>query len=303
MFRSSRYRPPAGPKTPRLAWVSLLFIGLLIGLAGGLAYAWLVNPIVYSDVSPARLAADYRAEYILLVSQNYVATGNWPQAQARLMALDSPDVTVEVTTQFEQYLREGRPAGQVRALAMVAAQLGSRSPALSLFGPTPLPPAVTPLPTATVPTLTPTPQATPSPTRRPTNTPTLPPTVTPLITATPSPPPVYRLLAQEQLCDPAGTVTKIAVEAVDGLLQPLPGVEIVVRWDEGEDHFFTGFKPELGLGYGDFAMSPDISYAVYLAEGSPTVSGLQIEPCDNGFVGGWRLVFQNLIFIQPTPES
>lgn len=302
MFRSSRYRSPSDRPNPRLAWVSWLLIGLMMGIGGGLAYSWLVSPIIYSEIAPARLAADYRAEYILLVSQNYLVTGNWPQAQARLMALDSPDVAAEVTAQFEQYLREGRPAGQVRALAMLAAQLGSQSPALSLFGPTPLPPAVTPLPTATVPTLTPTPQATPSPTRRPTNTPTLPPTATPLITLTPSPPPVYRLLAQEQLCDPAGEITRIEVETVDGLLQPLPGVEVVVFWDEGEDHFFTGFKPQRGLGYGDFTMLPNTSYSVYLADGSPTVSGLQLELCDDGFLGGWRLTFQNLIVIQATPE-
>ena len=38
-------------------------------------------------------------------------------------------------------------------------------------------------------------------------------------------------------------------------VNPYPSVELVVTWDEGEDHFFTGLQPELGLGYGDFLMT------------------------------------------------
>jgi hypothetical protein len=95
---------------------------------------------------------------------------------------------------------------------------------------------------------------------------------------------------------------------VDAFLQPLPGVEVIVEWDEGQDHFFTGFIPEQGLGYGDFLMSPEVSYSVFVEEGSPVVSGLRIEDCEadeGGLPGGWRLSFQNTDVVQetPTPEE
>jgi hypothetical protein len=112
-------------------------------------------------------------------------------------------------------------------------------------------------------------------------------------------------LGQERVCDNQAPTPRIEVVVVDAFLEPLPGVEVLVQWDEGQDHFFTGFKPEEGLGYGDFQMAPDISYSVLIVGGSPTVSGLRVEPCDaaaGGLAGGWRLSFQNTNIVQQTPE-
>ena len=109
------------------------------------------------------------------------------------------------------------------------------------------------------------------------------------------------MLNQQQIC--SGTDAAITVITLDALLDPLPGVEVWVRWDGGADRFFTGFKPALGEGAGDFAMSPDISYTVVLAAGSPEIGGLRSETCANGLTGGWQLTFQNLIFEAGTPES
>jgi hypothetical protein len=67
-----------------------------------------------------------------------------------------------------------------------------------------------------------------------------------------------------------------------------------VTWEGGSDRFYTGFKPELGAGYGDFRMMPGLSYAITLADGSPEISGLRLEACPSGLDGGWRLTFQNV---------
>ena len=89
---------------------------------------------------------------------------------------------------------------------------------------------------------------------------------------------------------------------VDAFLNEMAGVEVLVSAQNITDRFFTGFKPNLGTGYGDFEMAADTSYSVTLAEGSPEISGLSIETCDSGLAGGWRLTFQNLIFgATPTP--
>jgi hypothetical protein len=123
----------------------------------------------------------------------------------------------------------------------------------------------------------------------------------PTLPPEPTSQPTYRLLNQQQICRSDETPPSITVITLNALLNPLPGVEVRVQWDGGADQFFTGFKPSLGEGAGDFAMSPDTSYTIVLAEGSPEISGLRVETCANGLTGGWQLTFQNLILEADTP--
>ena len=75
----------------------------------------------------------------------------------------------------------------------------------------------------------------------------------------------------------------------------MPGIEVIVVWDTGQDHFFTGLKPELGLGYGDFTMTEGVTYAVQIAGSTELVTDLSAESCiDNGvdiYLGSWLLTF------------
>jgi hypothetical protein len=265
----------------------MLLLGLILGLAGALVYAWGLQPVVYVESSPARLREEYKVEYIRLVSQSYAADGDWDRAQRRLVALNDPEIASVVGAQVEAALRDGAPADVVRNLAILADRLGASSPAVSVFLP---PELATPTPTSEAATLVPSPTRT----RPATNTPF--PTLTPTLLPTPTPVPVYRLLRREQLCLEDEAATRIEVIVVDPFLDPLPGAEVVVRWELGEDHFFTGFKPEKGLGYADFNMEPETSYTVSMAEGSTPITGLQVVACDagpGGLAGGWRLTFQN----------
>lgn len=277
---------------PRLATASLLLLGLLIGLSLGLYYAWIVEPVAYVAAAPARLSTENRAAYLLLVSQAYAANGDWEKAQQRLAALDDPAIKQTVNDQFESYLRAGRPTSELQSMAGLAYRLGVNNPAVALFvaeasaDPDETPPQSsvaepTLLPTWTKPAeTTTTPESSESPTVGP----------------SPTPIPIYRLLRQEQVCDPQFPAPRIEVEVVDALLEPAPGVEVIVRWETGADNFFTGYHSEKDSGYGDFEMEPGVSYSVLLAAGSPVVSGLQVENCDEeqgGLPGGWRLTFQN----------
>ena len=158
------------------------------------------------------------------------------------------------------------------------------NPAVAVFLPSG---QATPTPTSEAVTLPPS----PTHTRPATSTPF--PTLTPTLLPTPTPVPVYRLLRREQVCLEDESAARIEVIVVDPFLEPLPGAEIVVQWELGEDHFFTGFKPEKGLGYADFNMDPGITYSVSMAQGSAAVAGLQVVACDAGLGGGWRLTFQN----------
>ncbi|MCI0549508.1 MAG: hypothetical protein L0287_00990, partial [Anaerolineae bacterium] len=91
----------------------------------------------------------------------------------------------------------------------------------------------------------------------------------------------------------------------DGLLQVLvlnsnrrqmPGVEILITWEGNAENFFTGLKPELGNGYADYIMTPDITYTVQLRLGSDIAAGLITPTCQTPdgatFFGGIKLTFQ-----------
>ena len=114
-MRSRRYTARVemvdeGQEPSRFGPASLILIGFIIGLIGALYYAWILNPTIYLNASPARLQTKDKAEYIFLVSQSYAATGDWEQAQERLAALNDDEIVDTVAAQLESYLREGKPA-------------------------------------------------------------------------------------------------------------------------------------------------------------------------------------------------
>jgi hypothetical protein len=279
---------------PRISAASLVLIGLAIGFAASLYFAWIVEPVSYTEASPARMSDRYRAEYILLVSQSFEAGGDWQIAQERLEALADDRISQTVGDQLAEYLRQGESAERMRSLALLARQLGVESAAVDVFVP-PDPerrvePAPGPTSAATLP-------ARPAE-NQPAEVSTAQPSPTPTPTATPSPTavPVYRLLSRELACQPDVPVQRLEIITVDSSLEPLPAAEIIVIWEEGNDHFFTGFQPERGVGYGDFEMEPGVDYTVMMAEGSQLVTGLSVVLCEEalgGLPGGWRLTFQN----------
>lgn len=280
---------------PRLSAASLIMIGLILGFAAALYYAWLVEPVVFTEASPARLSESQKSQYILLVSQSYEADGNWEKAQERLAALNDPEVDRTVAALLEEFLRSGESASAMTSLATLAVRLGVDSPAVAVFAPQP---TVTSAAVQSAPTAD---SSTPEirQTQTPTNTPL--PTLTPTPVPSPTAVPVYRLLRQEQICHRDMPVPRIEVIAIDPFLEPLPGVEVIVQWDGGSDHFYTGYQPEKGLGYGDFDMQPGVDYQVMMADGSLMVSGLRVTECDEdfgGMAGGWRLTFQNTDVVQ-----
>ena len=292
---------------PRMSAGSLLLIGLILGLAGALYYAWIAEPVTFTEASPARLRDNFKQEYILLVSQSFETDGNWELAQERLAALGESDPGQAIVEQLETNLRDGRPSSELHSLAMLARQTGVDSPVVDVFAPPPTP-TLSALATAHPP-LQGTPPASaaePSPVFEgvalPTSTPAPSPTPTPV--PSPTQVPAYRLLSQEQVCDPSGPAERIEVITVDSFLEPLPGAEVLVSWEGGQDHFFTGYKPELGQGYGDVNISPDTSYELMMADGSQVIGDLRVVSCDDiagGHPGGWRLTFQNTDVLQDSP--
>ncbi len=84
-------------------WIRFL-IAILIGLAIGLAYGWLISPVRYIDTSPNTLRIDYKTDYVLMVSEAYQSDNNLDQATRRLALLGgvSPAELVAQAIQFAQ---------------------------------------------------------------------------------------------------------------------------------------------------------------------------------------------------------
>jgi hypothetical protein len=284
-----------------------LLTGFVIGAVIGLAYTWAVSPLRYVDTPPAALRENFKDDYRALIAAAFAANGDLARANARLALLEEQDAYRAVASQAQQTLAQGGSSGDARALGLLAAALrqaaesGSGSEASATAAPQGPTPAVgTELPPTAIAssiTVTPTLSAgsTLTPTTRPTRTST--PTRTPLPSRTPTATPgaPFELADQEAVCDPDLGQPLLQVLVLDAAGQPVPGVAVIVRWSSGEERFFTGFKPELGVGYADFTMVPGVGYSLALVDGGGEVQDLSAQECagprGSRYWGGWSLTF------------
>jgi hypothetical protein len=291
-----------------------LITGLALGAALGLLYAWVLQPVEYTNTTPASLRADFKDQYRALIASAYLANGDLVRAQARLDLLKDEDVYRVLAEQAQRTLAGGNALQEARALGMLAVALGqppSTLPAPAGGSPSaqatagtaasPSPPGtavITPTLASSAMVATTPSAVTPSPgslTSQPGATAS--PTITLLPTRTPSPTPgaPFALKSEELSCKPDQGAPLMIVQTNDAAGQGVPSVEVVVAWEGGENHFFTGLKPELGLGYADFTMTPGVVYTLRLAEGGQVIPNLTPAECegqDGGrYWGSWLLVF------------
>jgi hypothetical protein len=290
-----------------------LLTGFVIGIVLGLVYAWLISPQGYQDTSPASLLTEFKDQYRAMIAVAFVATGNLPRAEARLALLGDSDIERALTEQAQRTLGEGNSPREAQALGLLAVALGQgdagslptlvpnmtftesqssnatqsadTEPTSTEINTDPMPPdfSITPSPLST--------NQTPQVTRTVLSTATPLPTRTP--TVTPGSP--FVLQSNTFVCDPDLPNPLIQVVAEDSSGEPLPGQEIITAWDGGEDYYFTGLKPELGLGYADFLMTPGVVYQVRLSSGGQTVPDITPAECETQsgrrYWGSWLLVF------------
>jgi hypothetical protein len=245
-------------------------LGLSLGFIFGVYYAWEVSPIDPKDAAPSDLQTAFQDEYRSLIALSYASSDNIDRAERRLQLLPHPDPAQALSALAQKHLAEGRPQSEVLAAAHLAAALSKQPSSME------------------------TPQATRI-TRTPTATPTRTATALPSPTQTATPPPDFQLRSLRKICDP-DLPPMIQVSISDSEGQPVSGMEIVVVWDDGEDHFFTGLKPDIGLGYGDFVMQEGTTYTLHFTGIGESLSDLQAAECEDeeeeSYPGSWLLVFQ-----------
>ena len=82
-------------------WARFL-IAIVIGLAAGLVYGWVIDPVEYVDTAPESLRADFQADYVLMVAEVYHTDHDLDQAARRLALLGS-ETPARIVTQAVAY--------------------------------------------------------------------------------------------------------------------------------------------------------------------------------------------------------
>lgn len=287
----------------RIPWDILL--ALLAGLGLGLVYSWVLSPAQIINAEPAALRADFKDQYRSVIAAAHHATGNLPRTQARLALLGDPDPIEALNAQAQRMLAGGASGDQFEQPEQVAAlalALGGDEPASALMPTLPVEVPVDTDITATI-TLPPSPPDVPFVL---TETPEVIETQAAVTVSAPTPRPTrtaiptlgapFALTGQETICDSNLPDGLLQVLVLNPNRRQLPGVEIVITWDGGKEQFFTGLKPELGNGYADYIMTPDVTYAIQLARGSDVALGIVAPTCQTSsgetFFGGIKLTFQ-----------
>jgi hypothetical protein len=264
----------------------ILTVTLVAGLAGGLLYTWVLDPIETYDASPDTLYIEDKLVYLAMIGDLYADEGDLAGAEARLAELNLEADGPALAELIEGYLDRGGRPEEMRNLARLAGDLGASGGVLMVF-------AAAPMPTAES---TPADSTQTGPLAPGTELPGPSPTPAPTVTPAPS----YRLIEQTAVCAEPGQPGRIAVQVHDATGNGLAGVEIVVTWSTGQDRFFTGLRPEQGRGYADFDMEPRIEYDVSLASFKGEVaqgltSDLSSGVCPTDTMAlDWRVTFQEV---------
>jgi hypothetical protein len=289
----SKYRRPRRP----FSWIGLL-LGLLVGIGGGLYYAWAVDPQIEFDTEPWQLSKADRENYMVVIALDYAADGNLDRAIQRLLVINKnaptsdpiqalADAACDLAT--TGYVDSSSGLRAIRAM-MTFYQLQGRSSCadnlipvstdsldivqIDLPTPTALPPASkTPTPPGAAPA---------TPTRSGNIVPTTPPQQD------------FTLVNVTTDCSAAlSGLIEVFVQDFNG--EGIPGIEVRARWNEGEDRFFTGLKPERGPAYADFQMEADKGYTIDLPGRSDPSQQLVARAC-TAASGEEALILYRVVF-------
>ena len=82
------------------SWIKIS-IAVIVGIALGLIYGWVIEPIQYTDITPNLLSQDYRADYVLMVAEAHQTDPDAESAARRLAILGSESPAQMVASTLE----------------------------------------------------------------------------------------------------------------------------------------------------------------------------------------------------------
>lgn len=66
-------------------------LAIVVGAAAGLVYGWWIEPAAAANTSLESLRGDYKADYVLMVAENYAVKGDAVEAIYQLKSIDPTD--------------------------------------------------------------------------------------------------------------------------------------------------------------------------------------------------------------------
>lgn len=261
-----------------------LLTGLVIGLSLGILYTRLFQPVRYVDTSPSTLRDEFKDQYRSLIAAAYLSTGDIIRANARLDLLQDPDKFRAITEQAQRTLAQDGDLAEARALGLLAIAVGQEPPGPAQAitnqpdNPTPTSAFSTPAdliisPSQAVEEVQSSPNISNPPAENSGS-----PEVAPSSAIVPD---TFVLTSRTELCDQVKTEPLIALEIVDRAGAALPGELVIVTWAGGEERFYTGLKPEKGLGYADYALTPGFVYSLRIGENGVPLGNIEPVSCTN----------------------
>src|SRR5512135_406791 len=117
-------------------WLIPVIAGLL-GVAGGVIYGWVVNPVKFVDTTPASLRADYRTDYVLMVAESYHADQDEELASRRLAILGAESPAAISLAALQQAQRSVYAAHDLSLMQDLLRALHAAQPVPPAAGSTP----------------------------------------------------------------------------------------------------------------------------------------------------------------------
>ena len=87
-----------------IRWLYII-LALLAGIAAGLTYGWVIDPVDFYDLTPDTLRADYKADYVLMTAEAYHAEQD-PGLAARRLAIFGSQSPLSIAGSGLDYARE-----------------------------------------------------------------------------------------------------------------------------------------------------------------------------------------------------
>lgn len=104
-------------------------IALALGIALGLVYGWVIDPVEYTDVTPDVLRQDYRVDFVLMTAEAYQNDFDADAAARRLALLGSDSPTAIVSSALEYATLNNFTTAEITALQSLLTAMQTYQPA------------------------------------------------------------------------------------------------------------------------------------------------------------------------------
>ena len=105
-----------------------IILAAAIGIAIGVVYGWVIDPVEFTNLTPGLLREDYRADYVLMIAEAYHGEIDAAAAARRLGALSSETPAILVTKTLDYAHQNGFTQTEISVLQELLAAMQTYQP-------------------------------------------------------------------------------------------------------------------------------------------------------------------------------